>query len=141
MGKFILYMMILIFVSSCSDSEKEGIDCALVDCFGADVIQLTFIKSGQNIFEIEAATEVEIIQNDQNLEFTVNNTLNIITIFLLEDDPITIKIDNQELTMEISSTFLESECCSGIKVDSLKIRNSFVCVNEECEEVVQINLD
>lgn len=141
MKKIILYLIILTLVSSCSNNEKSGIDCSLVDCLGGDIIKLTFFKNGQNIFEIEPNTEIEIIQHNENADFNINTVSNETTLFLLEDDPITIRIDNQELKMEISSTFVEGECCSGIKVDNLKIGNSIICENEECDKIIQININ
>ncbi|MDG1685251.1 MAG: hypothetical protein P8H63_04370 [Flavobacteriaceae bacterium] len=141
MKNMILHLIVLILVSSCSDNEKSGIDCSVVDCFGGDIIELTFFKNDQNILEIEPNTEIEIIQSNENADFHINTVSNVITLFLLDDDPITIRIDNQELNMEISSTFVEGECCSGIKVDNLKIDGSIICENEECSEIIQIKIN
>ena len=141
MKKNILYLLILTFVSSCSNDQNSGIDCSLIDCFGGDDVKLTFYENGENIFEIDPNTEIEIIQNNKNADYSINTFSNEVIIYLYDNDPITIRINNQELNMEISSTFIERECCSGIEVDNLTINDLILCEDGECDEVLQINID
>lgn len=141
MEKIIWSIIALTLVSSCSNDEKSQIDCSVIDCFGGDIIELSFLKNGQNVFELGPSTEIEIIQNNENADFNINTVSNEVTLFLLEDDPITIRIDNQELNMNISSTFVEGECCGGIKIDNLKIDGLIICENETCDGIIQISLN
>ena len=141
MKKNIFYILILTLVSSCSNNQNSGIDCSLIDCFGGDDIKLTFFENGENIFEFEPNTEIEIIQNNKNADYSINTFSNEVLIYLYEDDPITIRIKNQEFNMKISSTFIDRECCSGIEVDNLIINDLILCEDDECDEVVQININ
>lgn len=140
MKKIILLLMIFTLVYSCSDDDNGETDCSVVFCFGGDIVKLTLFQNGQNIFETEPNPGLTITQNNENVDFNINTVSNEVTLFLIEDDPVTIQIVNQELILEIASTFVEGECCSGIRVDNLKIDDSFICENEECDEVLRINL-
>ena len=85
-----LYLLTLILVSFCSNNQNSGTDCSLVDCFGGDMIKLNFFKNGENIFEIEPSTEIEVIQNNENTDHHINTFGNEIEIYFYEDTPVTI---------------------------------------------------
>ncbi|MBC3846532.1 hypothetical protein H8K90_09080 [Winogradskyella echinorum] len=138
--KNIYFYALLITLLSCNNSDRLG-KCSLVSCLNGDIIKLEFISNEQNIFETSPPTDFTITQNNLpiHFEFTIDY---LVSIDLGDSDPIQIIIDDTQLNMEISSTYIERECCSGIRVDSIIINNSEICTsNELCDEIIQINID
>ncbi|MGY5353453.1 hypothetical protein [Wenyingzhuangia sp. IMCC45467] len=128
------------FFINCNNKDND-INCSLVNCFAGDIVKLTFLKNDQNIFETEANTEISITQNNKAVDFNLNTETNQVTLFLYDDSPLTLFINDQQLNMEISSTFIESECCSGIEINSLKISNIEICNDKSCNEVLSIEIN
>ncbi|WP_400079234.1 hypothetical protein [Winogradskyella sp. R77965] len=139
MKKIIVSIFSIISIGSCSDDES--INCSVIGCFGGDIIEVIFLENDQNILTISPETEITMTQNSASLDFYINTMNNQITIFLSAEDPINIVVGGNELNMEISSTFVEGECCGGIKVDSLTIDNLEICNGESCNEVLSVNVD
>lgn len=145
MKKYLLPVMILLFLS-CSNSDEStnnsGIDCNLADISCGDAIRLSFIKNGQGIFDQNPETEVTFLQNNKSLELSISYKANEVTAFLKSDNPITVKVDDQELNLQLSSTSQFSECCgSVIVINNITVDGSTVCNDGECDNVIEINLD
>lgn len=140
MKKIIVFFGILVLIASCA-SDDNGVDCSLVLCTGGDSVQLVFLSNNQNIFETNPPTAITIFQNNSPLEFsvTIDNHVNFI---IGEDGPIQINIDDEQFNIEVSSTFVQGECCSGIRIDTIIANNSQICNNKElCDDVLEINID
>ena len=110
----ILYLHLILplglFINCNNNTENQSI-CHLIDCIDGDEIKFIFFKDNQNLLETKPNTEIKIFQNNESRYYNLNTTNNTITLFLSNDSPLTILIDGQQLIMEVSSTFIEGECC------------------------------
>ena len=142
MKKIISFILIALIAISCSSDDDNNKDCSLVDCFGGDIIELVFLRNNQNVLETNPSSVITMFQNNEPADFHINTISNQVTIFLIENNPIQISIDNVQLNMEFSTTFVEGECCSGNRVDDITVNNLEICANDEsCDEVLEINID
>lgn len=139
MKKILVITTVLILTASCD--KKEEVDCSAISCFGGDIVELEFLRNSQNILETEPSTKILITQNDQTADFSVNTVKNSITIFLYDDEPLKILVEDQELSIEIESVLVEGSCCSGIQVNELTTSGISLCTGETCDEIISINLD
>lgn len=144
MKKYLLPVMILLFLSCSNNDEsadENAVDCSLVDCMGGDSITMAFLKNGDNVLENDPDTEFSITQNNQRVTQSINTIENSVIVALSQDDPLTVNIDNKVFNIQLSSTFIEGECCSGIMINSIAIDGSTVCNDGECDNIIEINLD
>ena len=139
MRKTLFYILMAIMIS-CDNSDDID-DCSLVFCVGGDIVGLVIMNNDQNILQADPPNTISVIQNELPVEFAI--TVDSELVLLVEDNgPILITIDDIELNMEFASTFIEAECCSGIRIDNITINNSEICDdNESCDEVLEVNID
>lgn len=141
MKRLLIWLTSIGILTSCSDHNTARIDCSVIDCFGGDILELKFLIGDQNVFISNPNTEILIIQNNDTADYYINTATNVTSLFLYEDDPLTIYVNELEFDLLLTSTFGEGECCSGIQIESVELNGILLCSKEACDELILINIE
>lgn len=137
-----IYFSVAFFLGSCQNNEKvTNPICHLIDCANGDIVQLKLLKKQQNLLELDPVPEINFTQNNTILNFDIDTVNKELTLFVTEEEPISISVDDQLLNLSISANFIDGVCCYSMEIYKLKIDNLDICNNTSCNDVVEIQLN
>lgn len=138
-----LLTLLLTAVLAISCEPQSSVDCALVDVFCGDLVQVELTLGGNNYLEDNPNASIQVTQQGFTTVGQVDAENNRVLLVLYQNSPILFTVDGVNFQLDMGVRTVQLDCCGPvIRVTSLSREGNSLCNGQgDCDEVVQLPLD